>query len=57
MKRISGHELKIKSLHDTMATCECGDWSYSLTGFSNGDRVREEHEKHLANVRRAEGRE
>jgi len=46
LREDDGHSLVVKSLHDGMAECSCGGWSFSRTGFASKEEIEEEFKKH-----------
>ncbi len=48
MRLARGHNLKIHSLHDALASCSCGRWSYRAPGKVSRDHIEAEHRNHEA---------
>ncbi len=46
----NGHDLIVKSLHDVVAECSCGRWSFSVTGPLSREEVEEEFRRHIDRV-------
>ena len=46
-KMFKYHRLKIDSLHDAQAHCECEGWSYTFTGPNTREEIELEWEQHV----------
>lgn len=46
------HSLRIHSLADAQASCQCGEWRYVFTGERTKAQIKREYQKHIRSVRR-----
>jgi hypothetical protein len=46
----NGHDLIVKSLHDAVAECSCGRWSFCATGMLSREAIEEEFNWHRASL-------
>src|SRR5687767_2818699 len=42
------HKLNIVSLHDGMASCICGGWTFVVTGEVTKDQISDEYRSHIS---------